>query len=106
MSSSRIGSCRCRATTVRSTRRQQVRATCKRAANSANQIAATGDEANQLARDQFDWFKAEYDKTAVVVQGHTDSQGSEEHNQALSDRRAGAVRNFLVGRGIDGYRLH
>lgn len=36
----------------------------KRAANSANQIAATGDEANQLARDQFDWFKAEYDKTA------------------------------------------
>lgn len=48
---------------------------------------------------------AEYDKTAVVVQGHTDSQGSEEHNQALSDRRAGAVRNFLVGRGIDAARI-
>lgn len=48
---------------------------------------------------------AEYDKTAVVVQGHTDSRGSEEHNQALSDRRAGAVRNFLVGRGIDAARI-
>jgi outer membrane protein OmpA-like peptidoglycan-associated protein len=48
---------------------------------------------------------SEYDKTAVVVQGHTDAQGSEEHNQALSERRAGAVRNFLVGRGIDAARI-
>ncbi len=30
----------------------------------------------------------EYSKTAVVVQGHTDSTGSEEHNQALSERRS------------------
>lgn len=47
----------------------------------------------------------EYDKTAVVVQGHTDAQGSEEHNQALSERRADAVRNYLVGRGIDAARI-
>ncbi|GMU67343.1 MAG: cell envelope biogenesis protein OmpA [Acidobacteriota bacterium] len=47
----------------------------------------------------------EYEKTAVVVQGHTDAQGSEEHNQALSERRADAVRNFLVGRGIDAARI-
>jgi outer membrane protein OmpA-like peptidoglycan-associated protein len=47
----------------------------------------------------------EYPKTAVVVQGHTDSTGSEEHNQALSERRATSVRNFLVGRGVDDDRL-
>jgi outer membrane protein OmpA-like peptidoglycan-associated protein len=48
---------------------------------------------------------AEYPKTAVVVQGHTDSTGSEEHNQSLSERRAAAVRGYLVGRGVDAGRL-
>jgi outer membrane protein OmpA-like peptidoglycan-associated protein len=47
----------------------------------------------------------EYDKTAVVVQGHTDSTGSEEHNQALSDRRASSVRGYLVSRGVDDDRV-
>jgi outer membrane protein OmpA-like peptidoglycan-associated protein len=47
----------------------------------------------------------EYPKTAVVIQGHTDSTGTEEHNQALSERRAGSVRGFLQGRGIDGDRM-
>ncbi len=48
---------------------------------------------------------SEYPKTAVVVQGHTDSTGSEEHNQALSERRATSVKNYLVGRGVDEDRL-
>jgi len=48
---------------------------------------------------------AEYSKTAVVVQGHTDSTGSEQHNQALSERRAAAVRAYLVARGVDAERL-
>ncbi len=47
----------------------------------------------------------EYPKTAVVVQGHTDSTGSEETNQALSERRATSVQNYLVGRGVDADRL-
>jgi outer membrane protein OmpA-like peptidoglycan-associated protein len=47
----------------------------------------------------------EYDKTAVVVQGHTDSTGSEEHNQALSERRASSVRGYLVSRGVDADRV-
>jgi outer membrane protein OmpA-like peptidoglycan-associated protein len=47
----------------------------------------------------------EYDKTAVVIQGHTDATGSEEHNQQLSERRATSVRNYLVGRGVDEDRL-
>ena len=35
----------------------------------------------------------------LVVEGHTDSHGSASHNQDLSQRRAEAVRDFLVGRG-------
>ena len=34
------------------------------------------------------------------VEGHTDFMGSEEYNQALSERRANVVANYLVGRGV------
>lgn len=40
------------------------------------------------------------------VEGYTDSQGSDSANQALSERRADAVRTMLVGMGIDGQRLN
>lgn len=36
----------------------------------------------------------------IVVEGHTDSQGSEASNQSLSERRAQAVVSFLISRGI------
>ena len=35
----------------------------------------------------------------LIVEGHTDSQGSEQYNQSLSQRRADAVRDYLVQRG-------
>ncbi len=35
----------------------------------------------------------------LIVEGHTDSQGSESYNQGLSQRRAEAVRDYLVQRG-------
>jgi outer membrane protein OmpA-like peptidoglycan-associated protein len=47
----------------------------------------------------------DYPKTAIIAQGHTDSSGTEEHNQALSERRAAAVVSYLVGRGIDASRI-
>lgn len=37
----------------------------------------------------------------VVIEGHTDSQGTEAHNLDLSQRRADAVRSFLLTRGYD-----
>jgi outer membrane protein OmpA-like peptidoglycan-associated protein len=36
----------------------------------------------------------------IVVEGHTDSQGSDTSNQLLSERRAQAVTTFLVSRGV------
>lgn len=39
------------------------------------------------------------------VEGHTDSKGSGRYNRDLSQRRANAVRNYLVGKGIPSNRL-
>ena len=48
----------------------------------------------------------EYPKSAIVVQGYTDSTGTEEHNQDLSERRAQAVKSYLVIRGVDEVRMN
>ncbi len=44
-----------------------------------------------------------YDK--VVVTGHTDNRGGDAYNQKLSEARAGAVKTYLVGKGVDGSRI-
>ena len=41
-----------------------------------------------------------YPSLHLQVEGHTDSVGSEEYNQQLSEKRAGAVRDYLVQQGI------
>ncbi len=41
----------------------------------------------------------------MVVEGHTDSQGTAAANQELSQKRAQAVRDYLVSRGIAGDRV-
>ena len=47
----------------------------------------------------------EYDKTIVEVAGHTDSDGSQDYNQGLSQRRAGSVAQYLQSQGINGQRM-
>jgi outer membrane protein OmpA-like peptidoglycan-associated protein len=42
----------------------------------------------------------------VEIHGHTDSLGSAEYNRVLSDRRAAAVRSYLIEQGVDPYRLN
>jgi outer membrane protein OmpA-like peptidoglycan-associated protein len=39
------------------------------------------------------------------IEGHTDSTGSAEYNQILSERRAASVRDFLAGQGINSQRM-
>ena len=46
-----------------------------------------------------------YPQLRVEVAGHTDSIGTEQYNQGLSERRAAAVYNYLTGKGIDAGRL-
>lgn len=47
----------------------------------------------------------EYEKTVVEVAGHTDSTGSDQLNQALSERRAQAVAGYLSTHGVKSQRL-
>jgi outer membrane protein OmpA-like peptidoglycan-associated protein len=56
--------------------------------------------------DEFALVMQEYPKTAILVQGYTDSTGSEEHNLALSQRRAQSVQNHLSLRGVDDSRMN
>lgn len=42
---------------------------------------------------------------SVQVEGHTDSRGSDAYNQSLSERRAAAVVDYLVSKGISASRL-
>jgi outer membrane protein OmpA-like peptidoglycan-associated protein len=51
--------------------------------------------------------RALHDRSTIVVsiEGHTDSQGSDDYNRELSETRAHSVRKFLMDRGIDGGRM-
>jgi OmpA-OmpF porin, OOP family len=47
----------------------------------------------------------EYPKADFSIEGHTDSQGPKASNQALSERRANAVRDYLIANGISAATL-
>lgn len=47
----------------------------------------------------------DYDKTIIHVVGHTDSTGSDAYNQGLSEQRASAVANALMGNGLNSARI-
>ena len=42
---------------------------------------------------------------SVIVEGNCDERGSAEYNLALGERRALAVRAYLIGLGVDGARV-
>ncbi len=48
----------------------------------------------------------EYKKTSISVYGHADSTGSDSYNQALSERRALSVSNYLASQGVAPARLN
>jgi choice-of-anchor C domain-containing protein len=48
---------------------------------------------------------AKYPNAPIVIEGHTDSVGSAQSNQVLSENRAAAVRQWLAGNGIAASRL-
>ena len=47
----------------------------------------------------------EYPDSRIVVSGHTDSTGSADYNQTLSQQRADAVANYLISRGVAPSRI-
>jgi outer membrane protein OmpA-like peptidoglycan-associated protein len=63
----------------------------------------SGDFFNVL--NSVDLVVKEYDKTLIEIMGHTDSSGSREHNQQLSERRARSVSQYFISRGVKSLRL-
>ena len=55
--------------------------------------------------DLIDSLQRNPDILRLRVEGHTDSQGTDAHNQELSEARAAAVVTYLVSSGIDPQRL-
>ncbi|GAB3648858.1 OmpA family protein [Echinicola sediminis] len=47
----------------------------------------------------------DYPDTNIMIYGHTDSKGSDEYNQSLSEKRANSVSNYLKMQGISNVRL-
>jgi outer membrane protein OmpA-like peptidoglycan-associated protein len=67
----------------------------------SDQVLPAGREnLRQLANSLRD-----YPETEVLIVGHTDSQGADDYNLRLSNRRAESARQFLVAQGINGARI-
>lgn len=63
------------------------------------------DESNkQKLNANAEWIKSK-GKIVVQIEGHCDSRGSVEYNLALGERRAKAVKSYLVSLGVKGDRL-
>jgi OmpA-OmpF porin, OOP family len=57
------------------------------------------------ALDEFATRLSRTEYQTVDIVGHADRIGGAKHNQQLSERRAGAVRDYLVAKGLDGSRI-
>ncbi|KZZ69562.1 peptidoglycan-associated lipoprotein Pal, partial [Sulfitobacter sp. HI0129] len=53
---------------------------------------------------QVGWLMQNMDYQAVI-EGHADEQGTREYNVALGARRANAVREYLISKGVAAHRL-
>jgi len=61
-------------------------------------------EAISILKAQADWLK-EKKFLPITIEGHADEQGTREYNLALGARRATAVREFLIAKGIEQDRI-
>ncbi len=61
-------------------------------------------EARAILDRQAAWL-GKYSSVKLAVEGHCDERGTREYNLALGERRATAVRNYLVAKGVAADRL-
>jgi peptidoglycan-associated lipoprotein len=61
-------------------------------------------QAKATIEHQAQWLKT-YPSVNVMVEGHCDERGTREYNLALGEKRAMAVRNYLVANGVEAGRV-
>jgi outer membrane protein OmpA-like peptidoglycan-associated protein len=62
-------------------------------------------ESYAILDDVVDVLNKHPELTKILIEGHTDSKGSDAYNQKLSERRAASLKTYLVSKGIDPLRL-
>lgn len=62
-------------------------------------------EGRATLEKQAQWLRT-YTNTSVTIEGHCDERGTREYNLALGERRANAVRNYLISLGVDANRVN
>jgi peptidoglycan-associated lipoprotein len=62
------------------------------------------EDAKSALQKDADWLK-KWGSVQVTLEGHCDSRGSAEYNLGLGDRRANAVRTYLVNLGVPASRV-
>ena len=67
--------------------------------------SATVQPQFQRTLDQVASTLGQYNQTYIDVYGHTDSTGSDDYNQGLSERRAVSVADYLSGHGVQSARI-
>jgi peptidoglycan-associated lipoprotein len=63
------------------------------------------EEARQVLKESAKQIEAHPELGVVTIEGHCDAQGSDEYNIALGERRAGAVKSYLVDLGVASSRF-
>ena len=66
---------------------------------------ALSPEAKEIRARKTAWLH-KHPEINVIIEGHTDERGSKEYNIAFGDRRAGAVKSYLIEKGIARERLN
>ncbi len=66
--------------------------------------AVLTDEGKRALNEDAAWLKAN-PRAQIALEGHCDERGTSEYNLGLGDRRAKAVREYLVAAGVDGGRI-
>ena len=61
-------------------------------------------EAVKVLKVQAEYLNANPEKQ-IVIEGHADDRGTREYNLALGERRAVAVKNYLISRGVEADRI-
>lgn len=79
--------------------------TIRRQVNFATDSAEILPESHALLSEIADVILRHPELLKIEIQGHTDNRGGAQHNQDLSQRRAEAVRDWLVRAGVDPNRL-
>ena len=67
-------------------------------------ISDLDSDALELLQDQVAWLKQNSD-VSVTIEGHCDERGTREYNLALGEKIAQAVKNYLIGLGINPDRV-